>query len=233
MIFNSVSSRCPRLMCATAAILVLLGAARVLAQHTVAPSPRPATTHWQGPGGRHEFGVWWGYSGFSGDIWGAAHSVRYMPTGIRYSYEFARHNQLWSLRYSPEITPYATITWLQPDILTNVVTEESPRLRSWGSGVSPVGFRLNLHPLASVQPFLSNNAGFLYFRDRVLSAQGSQWMYTIDFGAGVNIYHHHNQALTLGYRYQHLSNANISFHNPGTDANTFYFGVSRFLNKGE
>jgi opacity protein-like surface antigen len=53
-------------------------------------------------------------------------------------------------------------------------------------------------------------------------------MFTIDFGGGVNIFLRQRQALTLGYRYQHLSNANISAHNPGTDANTFYVGVSRF-----
>jgi hypothetical protein len=207
--------------------------ASCIAQQAIVASPPVPKTHWQGPGGRHEFGLWWGYSGLSGDIWGAAHSATYMPIGIRYSYEFARHNQLWSLRYSPEITPYARISWLQPDILTNVVTKDSPRLRTSGSGASPVGFRVNLHPLSTIQPFLSTDAGFVYFRERVLSPQGSQWMYTIDFGTGVNIYQHRSQAIIIGYRYQHLSNANISFHNPGTDANTFYFGVSRFRNKGE
>ncbi|HEX3571485.1 MAG TPA: acyloxyacyl hydrolase [Acidobacteriaceae bacterium] len=222
-----------RALARAAALIMLLVPAALVAQQTVVSSPPTRASGWQGPGGRHEVGLWWGYSGFSGDIWGASHSVTYMPTGIRYSYEFARHNQLWSVRYSPEITPFAAITWLQPDVLTNVVSGDSPRLRSTGGGISPVGFRLNLHPLAAVQPFFSTNEGFIYFRDRVLSAQGSQWMYTIDFGAGLNIYHHRNQAVTIGYRYQHLSNANISFHNPGTDANTFYFGVSRFLNKGE
>ena len=215
------------------ALVFLAVAPAALAQQTVVASPPARNSRWQGPCGRHEVGLWWGYSGISGDIWGAAHSVTYMPVGIRYSYEFARHNQLWALRYSPEITPYARISWLQPDALTNVVTEDSPRLHTSGAGASPVGFRVNFLPLAPVQPFFSTNGGFIYFRDRVLSPQGSQFMYTIDFGAGVNIYQRGNQAISIGYRYQHLSNANISVHNPGTDANTFYFGISRFLNKGE
>jgi len=217
---------------AVRAVLLLVPAALV-AQQTVVSTPPPHSSRWQGPGGRHEVGLWWGYSGFSGDIWGAAHSVSYMPVGIQYSYEFLRHNQSWSLRYSPEITPYARISWLQPDVVTNVVSASSPRLHSSGSGASPVGFRLSLHPMAAVQPFLTTNGGFIYFRNRVLSPQGSQFMYTIDFGTGVTIYQRRKQAITIGYRYQHLSNANISFHNPGTDANTFYFGISRFLNKGE
>jgi hypothetical protein len=223
-----------RIFVRAAAAAMLLVPASLFAQQTViSTAPARTATRWQGPGGRHEVGFWWGYSGISGDIWGAAHSVTYMPSGIRYSYEFARHNQLWAVRYSPEITPYAAISWLQPDVTTNTVAKHSPRLHTSGAGASPVGFRLNFRPLASIQPFFSTNAGFIYFRDRVLSAQGSQFMYTIDFGAGVNLYQRRNQAITLGYRYQHLSNANISIHNPGTDANTFYFGVSRFLNKGE
>lgn len=216
-----------------AALLLSLPSALVGQQAVVSSPAPPRNSRWHGPGGRHEVSLWWGYSGFSGDVWGAAHSVTYMPIGIQYSYEFLRHNESWSLRYSPEITPYARISWLQPDAITNVVSASSPRLHTSGSGASPVGVRLSLHPMAAVQPFLSTNGGFIYFRDRVLSAQGSQFMYTIDFGAGVKLYQRRNQAITIGYRYQHLSNANISIHNPGTDANTFYFGVSRFLNKGE
>jgi hypothetical protein len=67
----------------------------------------------------------------------------------------------------------------------------------------------------------------------VVNALGSQFMYTIDYGAGVNIFHHKHQAVTIGYRYQHLSNANICHHNPGSDATTFYVGISRFKTKGD
>lgn len=222
-----------RALAQVAVVFMLLLPGPLTAQQAVVSSPPRPTSRWVGPGGRHEVGFWWGYSGVSGDIWGAAHSVYYMPIGIQYSYEFARHNQLWSLRYSPEITAYARISWLQPDALNNVVTRESPRLHTSGGGASPVGFRLAFHPMSPIQPFVSTNAGFVYFHNRVLSPQGSQFMYTIDFGAGATIYQGRKQAVTIGYRYQHLSNANISFHNPGTDANTFYFGFSRFLNKGE
>ena len=190
-----------------------------------------AAAGWEGPGGRHEFGAWWGLSLISGHIWGYAGDVKYMPIDVRYSYEFARHKEAWAFRYSPEVTALAMIDWLQPDPATNTVTSQSPRVRAYGGGVSPVGFRWGFLPLDRVQPFLSMNAGFLYFDQPVLSTQGSQFMYTVDYGAGFNIFRHGNQAITIGYRYQHLSNANISIHNPGTDANTFYVGVSRFRNK--
>ncbi len=99
--------------------------------------------------------------------------------------------------------------------------------------MSPEGFQADFFPRSRVQPFLSNNGGFLYFANEVLSPQGSRFMFIIDFGVGINIFRKERQAVTIGYRYQHLSNANISFHNPGTDANTFYVGVSRFRTKGE
>jgi hypothetical protein len=198
----------------------------------VLPASTPAPADWQGPGGRHEFGMWWGLSVMSGHIWGYAGDVKYMPIDLRYSYEFHRHRQTWTMRYSPEMTALAMLDWPTPNT-TPSGTTYNQRTRIYGSGLSPVGFQADFFPLHRVQPFLSTDGGFIYFDDRALSPQGSQFMYTIDFGTGVNIFHHKNQAITIGYRYQHLSNANISLHNPGTDANTFYVGVSRFKTKGD
>lgn len=206
------------------------GAEAYLAE--VLPAPVAGPPDWQGPGGRHEFGAWWGFSAMSGHIWGYAGDVKYMPIDLRYSYEFYRHHETWAMRYSPEMTALAMLDWPTPNS-TPSGTFYNQRERAYGSGFSPVGFQADFLPSHRVQPFLSTDGGFIYFDKRVLSPQGSQFMYTIDFGTGVNIFHHKNQAITIGYRYQHLSNANISMHNPGTDANTFYVGVSRFKTKGD
>ncbi|KAA6464937.1 acyloxyacyl hydrolase [Acidobacteria bacterium AB60] len=181
---------------------------------------------WPHPGGVHEFGAWWGFSGFSGPIWGYRKDVTYMPVDVTYSYLLTGESK-WNLRYSPELTALAMLdepNWAAKDRFTQ-------RRRTYGSGVSPVGFRASFYPNSRVQPFFSTNGGFLYFDERVLSPQGSQFMYTIDFGGGIQIFRKQRQAISLGYRYQHLSNANISHHNPGTDANTFYVAVSRFRTK--
>ena len=198
----------------------------------VEPVPISGPSNWQGPGGKHEFGAWWGLSVMSGHIWGYAGDVKYMPIDLRYSYEFHRHHHAWTMRYSPELTALAMLDWPTPNT-TSTGTVFNQRQRVYGSGLSPVGFQADFLPLHRVQPFLSTDGGFIYFSDRVLSPQGSRYMYTIDYGTGVNIFHHRNKAITIGYRYQHLSNANISRHNPGTDANTFYVGVSRFRTKGD
>ena len=177
-------------------------------------------------GGTHEFGAWWGLSLFSGSLVGTTKDVKYMPIDVRYSYRFVQHPH-WALRYAPEITALAMLDWPTPW----GAAPFNLRQRAYGSGLSPEGFQLDLLPCHRVQPFFSQDGGFIYFADRVLSPQGSRFMYTVDLGVGVNIFRRGRQAVTIGYRYQHLSNANISDHNPGTDANTFYVGVSRFRDR--
>jgi hypothetical protein len=179
------------------------------------------------PGGVHEFGTWWGLSLMSGHIWGYAKDVKYMPIDVRYSYELERWDH-WTMRYSPEVTALAMVD----EPVANQTDPELQRKRTYGSGISPVGFQADFFPSKRVQPFLSTDGGFIYFMDRVLSPDGSRFMYTVDFGTGVNIFRKERQAVSIGYRYQHLSNANISLHNPGMDANTFYVSVSRFRTKG-
>ncbi|MFZ0630003.1 MAG: acyloxyacyl hydrolase [Acidobacteriaceae bacterium] len=197
------------------------------------PNPAQELPVWPRPGGVHEFGAWWGFSLMSGHIWGYAKDVKYMPIDVRYTYLFTEH-PYWTMRYAPELTALAM---LDGPVQGAVPTQAQPaaqylRQRTYGSGVSPVGFESDFLPRSRVQPFFSTNGGFIYFDGRVLSPEGSQWMYTIDFGTGIHIFRKARQDVTIGYRYQHLSNANISEHNPGTDANTFYIAVSRFRTKG-
>ena len=185
------------------------------------------------PGGVHEFGAWWGLSLISGHVWGYAGDIKYMPIDVRYTYLFTSH-RYWTMRYAPELTALAMLDQPTPGAENFPPQQYAMNLRerAYGSGVSPVGFESDFWPAKRIQPFFSTNGGFLYFDQRILSPQGSQWMYTIDFGTGIHVFRKARQDWTLGYRYQHLSNANISMHNPGTDANTFYLAVSRFRTKG-
>ncbi|MGB9029187.1 MAG: acyloxyacyl hydrolase [Acidobacteriaceae bacterium] len=197
------------------------------------PSSAGESPVWPRPGGEHEFGALWGLSLMSGHIWGFSGDVKYMPIVVRYSYLISPHDA-WTLRYAPEFTPLAMLDWPTPGAVPTTAQPAAQylRTRAYGSGVSPVGFETDFLPAKRVQPFLSTNGGFVYYDQRVLSPQGSQWMYTIDFGCGLHFFRKARQDWSLGYRYQHLSNANISEHNPGTDANTFYLAVSRFRSKG-
>ena len=190
----------------------------------MAAKPLPVWPHY---GGVHEFGTWWGLSLMSGHIWGYAKDIKYMPVDVQYSY-LLHAGEHWNFRYSPEITALAMLD----EPVSGQTSRYTQRMRSYGGGVSPVGFRATFLPESRLQPFLSTNGGMIYFDHRVLSPQGSQFIYTIDYGCGLTFFHTRREAVSLGYRYQHLSNANISLHNPGTDANTFYVEVSRFRTRG-
>ena len=197
---------------------------------SVHPAPNPEVLPlWPRYGGVHEFGAWWGFSPISGHVWGYAKDVKYMPVDVTYSYLW-HGGEKWNFRYAPELTALALLD--EPVVPAPKNDPFNLRKRTYGSGVSPVGFRASFFPASRVQPFFSTDGGFVYFLDRVLSPQGSQFMYTIDFGGGLQIFHKQRQAVTIGYRYQHLSNANISLHNPGTDTNVFYVAMSRFRTKG-
>jgi hypothetical protein len=189
---------------------------------------------WPRYGGVHEFGAWWGLSLMSGHIWGYAKDVKYMPIDVNYSYLINPDSTRWNFRYAPELTALAMLDEPNPDPMPTALLplKEILRERFYGSGVSPVGFRASFYPESRVQPFVSGDGGFIYFNGRVLSPEGSQYMYTVDYGAGLTFFRKRRQSFTIGYRYQHLSNANISEHNPGTDANTFYVQVSRYRTKG-
>ena len=212
--------------------LVLLLAGFVRAQDTL--TPPVVGQHAQAPegdayhrfGGDHEFGILAGYSPVSGPVWGYDQNVRYAPIVLRYSFLIDQWKN-FSLRYAPEITALAVLHENGPS-----ETNPAAPTTALGAGFSMEGFQIVFRPTRMAQPFLSNAGGFTYYNQRVLSPEGSQWMYTIDFGAGVNVFFHNRDAVTFGFRYQHLSNANISIHNPGTDADTFYIGLSHFHTHG-
>lgn len=181
------------------------------------------------PGGNHQIGVWGGFSLHSGHYLGFDKGVKFFPFDVRYSYRFALFPQ-FVVRYSPEATLFALMD--EPNHPTWDSTHPTtPTRLSKGAGLSPVGFELDLRPRSQVQPFFTENSGVIYFDQRVLSPDGSQFMFSTDLGLGINFFPQLRRAVTVGYRYQHMSNANISNHNPGTDANTFYVGFSRFHTK--
>lgn len=176
-------------------------------------------------GGSHEFGLNSGYAPHNGPTFGYDRNTRYSPTVMRYSYMFYRaHYGL--VRYAPEVTALAVLH-------ENAPSSSNPQapITHFGAGFSPVSFQFVFLPTHRVQPFVAEAAGFLYFADRVLSPQGSQFMYTIGYGGGANFFATRHSAVTLGFSYQHLSNANISLHNPGTDEETFYAGFSHFFSR--
>lgn len=182
---------------------------------------------WPHLGGVHEFGAWWGVSWMSGDLWGTANDTKYMPMDLTYSYLLNPGGKV-SLRYAPEMN----VMVMLDEPVSGQTNPEFMRRRTYGSGFSPLGMRASFCPESRVQPFLSTNEGAIYFVDSVLAPTGSHYMATVDIGGGLMIYRKQRQSVSIGYRYQHLFNADIGSNTPATDANTIFVAVSRFRTRG-
>jgi len=186
---------------------------------SIAPPP-------QRYGGTHEFAITAGLARMSGHWLGYRKDVDTEVINLRYS-RVMKNGRHVTYSYSPEVTPYINLE--EPIYnLNDMGPVEISRKQTIGGGVTPVGFSFDFFPGHRIQPFWRCNYGVLYFHDRVLSPEGSQFMHTVDFGLGFHIYQNDHFSTTLGFRYIHMSNANIADHNPGTDAETFYMGFSRF-----
>jgi hypothetical protein len=95
-------------------------------------------------------------------------------------------------------------------------------------GVSPIGFQVSFRRTKNVQPFIGTSGGFIYFVKAVPDSNGARFNFTADFGGGLQVFNSLHRAITIGYKYHHLSNDNRELANPGFDANLLYVGFSIF-----
>ena len=94
-------------------------------------------------------------------------------------------------------------------------------------GGSPLGAQVNFL-YYRVQPFVTSGGGFLYF-DRRMFGTAQQFNFTAQFGGGLQLFSSSRRAaLDLGYKYHHISNANMDRCNPGLDSQMLFVGVSFF-----
>jgi len=85
---------------------------------------------------------------------------------------------------------------------------------------------LNFRRSQLVQPFANGTAGFLYFSKDVPQPGAAQFNFTFDFGGGVDFVKNSGRTISVGYKYQHISNGDRSPINPGVDVQMIYVGYS-------
>jgi hypothetical protein len=183
-----------------------------------------------------ELSTWSSFSvGGNGHIFGFSQNRDLYLTGVRYGWTIGHWKKLggMNLRYCPEIIP---IAYLRDRVVNGVPVALDrfafPRIPSdryvYGGGANPVGLQMNFRRGKRLQPLWDFEGGFLYFTERVLARRGSQFQFTVATGPAAQIFLTQRTALTFGYHYHHLSNANISNSNPGVDTNQIYFSFSLF-----
>jgi hypothetical protein len=145
----------------------------------------------------------------------------------------ARNYQLES-RYERLIywSPPFAVRWVFDAVPMAVVgdryTSAGRRAYSYGIGGSPIGAQVNFVRYRHIEPFLTSGGGFLYFNHRMFGTT-QQFNFTAQLGGGVQLFTSSRRtAIDLGYKYHHISNANLGNQNPGLDSHMLFVGLSLF-----
>ncbi len=162
---------------------------------------------------RHEFRFFAGYSPQTATLIGVTTDRRFAMAGFSYSYRC----WVWSfvsIGYTAGVMPAAILI--------------EPSHAVYGVAVTPVGFTFEFIRRRRVYPFVEFNGGVIAstepIPERGLDATGLNFL--IDLGGGVRWKVGRRSAVTLGYKFLHISNAFTTSFNPGVDNNVFYAGYS-------
>ena len=98
----------------------------------------------------------------------------------------------------------------------------------YGFAVTPLGFTADFGHRRRVYPFLQTNEGIIASSEPIpINVTGATGLnFLIDVGGGVRIQTSRRRAISLGYKFLHISNGFTSAFNPGVDNNVFYAGFS-------
>lgn len=185
--------------------------------------------------GKNEFSVWGGVSPASSTVirgTGRTPDVRFVIASVRYARRFNNGDRI-NLKYTADFTPLAILAY--PDTRTvqtsaNVFQTTTVRRASYGYGISPLGLQINFRPHKKIQPFVEGTGGLLYFSNQIPNNLGTHFNFTANVGAGAEFRLKEGRAVTIGYKYFHISNGNRGIQNPGIDNNLIYVGYT-FLSK--
>jgi hypothetical protein len=171
---------------------------------------------------RHDFQFFAGYSPVSATLIGTTSDRRFFMAGFGYSYRC----WIWpsvSIAYTGEIMPAAIL--LQP---SQYLPQFVPSHAVYGFAVTPLGFTADFGRHRKLYPFLETNEGIVASTQPIpINVPGATGLnFLIDLGGGVRIRTGERHAISLGYKFLHISNGFTSPVNPGVDNNVFYAGFS-------
>jgi opacity protein-like surface antigen len=177
-----------------------------------------------------------GFSWFSprGGAWGLISGRRVYLTGLRAEWVISTGGRFgWA--YVAEWIPLAVVerthageTLVCYDVDSGQVCERDRSTRvAVGTGFAPVGLKMYVNKSGSTRLFISAAGGGIAFSSDVPVYDSRRLNYTFEYGGGVEIARSSGRALSLGYRFHHISNGSSGRLNPGLDANVLYVGLRR------
>jgi hypothetical protein len=177
---------------------------------------------------RNEFGVW-GSISFDATTWiGFTPEARFGNIGLRYGRVLAANQKLafsWTIDAIP-VAVLATDRFTIVPTGSGSFTVRRDREHTYGAGLAPIGLKLNFRRSKMLQPFANGTGGFLIFTRDVPVPGAAKFNFTFDFGGGIDIVRNSGRAISLGYKYEHISNGYHSPINPGVDVQMIFVGYS-------
>lgn len=168
---------------------------------------------------RHDLQFFAGYSPASPNLIGTATDRRLALAGFAYSYRCWSWNSV-SVSYTVAAMPAAVL--IQPK------EGSAPAHAVYGFAVAPVGFTFDLARRRRVHPFVETLGGIVASSEPIPENQpdASGLNFFFDLGGGLRWRVGERGAVSLGYKFLHISNAGTTSFNPGVDNNVFYVGYS-------
>jgi hypothetical protein len=215
-----------------ALLLVLAFASGITAQTNASSTSSSSSTQSASEGiqkGWNEFGIWGGLSFHSPTLIGKTPNARFGNIGLRYGRVLAASKTV-AFEWTIDAIPLAMLSndrfTAVPSGSGFVITKTRKSVYAWG--IAPIGLKFNFRRNRKVQPFGQATGGFLYFNEDVPVAGAARFNFTFDFSGGVQVVNSNRRAVTIGYKYEHISNGYRSSINPGVDAQMIFVGFSVF-----
>jgi hypothetical protein len=175
----------------------------------------------------NEFAVWGAISFNSPTRFGRTHDAIFGEVGLRYGRVFAARKSV-AFEWTIDAVPLAILSNDRFTPVPSGTGVQNMRKSVYGAGLSPIGVKFNFRRQHRIQPFGGVTGGFRYFREDVPTAAALRLKFTADLSGGIQIINGSRRALTIGYKYQHLSNGGRSPVNPNVDVQMVYAGFSMF-----
>jgi opacity protein-like surface antigen len=168
---------------------------------------------------RHDFQFFAGYSPVSPTLIGTAPDRRLVLAGFAYGFRCWSWNSV-SVSYTVAAMPAA--------ILIQPYEGNAPAHAVYGFAVAPLGFTFDLARKRRGHPFVETTGGIVASTQPIPENQpdASGLNFFFDLGGGIRWRVGERGAVSLGYRFLHISNAGTTSFNPGVDNNVFYVGYS-------
>ena len=182
--------------------------------------------------GDNEWGFWGGGSFAATTMFGGLHEDeardrKFFIAAFRYGRTLAANDTV-ALQYTFDAIPLAVATGNILEATTVGTVTTFRRGTAYGGGLTPLGLQLDFANGARVHPFIHVNGGGLIFNQSVPLPDAGRFAFVGEAGGGLRIFTSERRAATIGLRFHHISNGDISGSNRGLNQFVIYAGFSVF-----